>query len=204
MKTLTHENVFVEDRLFATLDTTTRKFSLPNKQEILLVDTVGFIRKIPHTLVASFKSTLEEAVFTDILLHLVDVSHPMAEEQARATCQVLNELGASDRPIITVLNKIDACQDKSILMKFRAEYPRTVAISALTQEGIPELIDLMMQEVSKLRKVLNLRIPQSEYAVVSQLLREGNILHSEYEENDILLTVEIPFQIEHLVKKYQR
>ncbi|MBX9923547.1 MAG: GTPase HflX [Rhabdochlamydiaceae bacterium] len=204
MRALTHENVLVEDRLFATLDTTTRKFSLPNKQEILLVDTVGFIRKIPHTLVASFKSTLEEAVFTDILLHLVDVSHPMAEEQAKATCEVLNELGAADRPIITVLNKIDACEDKSILMKFRAEYPRTVAISATTQEGVEELIDLMMQEVSKLRKVLNLQIPQSEYALVSQLLREGNIIHSEYEENDILLTVEIPFQIEHLVKKYER
>ncbi len=204
MRALTHENVLVEDRLFATLDTTTRKFSLPNKQDILLVDTVGFIRKIPHTLVAAFKSTLEEAVFTDILLHLVDVSHPMAEEQARATCQVLKELGAADRPIITVLNKMDACEDKSILMKFRAEYPRTVAISALTQEGISELIELMTQEVSKLRKVVHLKIPQSDYALVSQLLREGNIMHSDYEENDILLTVEIPFQIEHLVKKYQR
>jgi GTP-binding protein HflX len=204
MKALTKEDVLVEDRLFATLDTTTRKFSFPNKQDILLVDTVGFIRKIPHTLVAAFKSTLEEAVYTDILIHLIDVSHPMAEEQAEATYQVLKELGASDRPIITVFNKIDACEDRLRLMKLRTKYPKTVSISALTGEGIPELIEMMMQEVSNLRKVVHLKIPQSQYALVSQLIRDGKVLHSEYEENDILMTVEIPRQIEHQVKLYLR
>ena len=204
MKALTKEEVLIEDRLFATLDTTTRKFSFPNKQDILLVDTVGFIRKIPHTLVAAFKSTLEEAVYTDILIHLIDVSHPMAEEQAEATYQVLKELGASDRPIITVFNKIDACEDRLRLMKLRTKYPKTVSISALTGEGISELVEMMMQEVSNLRKVVHLKIPQSQYALVSQLIRDGKVLHSEYEENDILMTVEIPRQIEHQIKPYLR
>ena len=202
MKALTHENVLIEDRLFATLDTTTRKFLLPNNQEILLVDTVGFIRKIPHTLVAAFKSTLEEAVYTDILIHLIDVSHNMAEEQAEATCQVLKELGALDTPIITVFNKIDACEDPLLLLKLKAKYPRTVGISALTGEGVKELVERMIEEVSNLRKVICLRIPQSQYALVSQLIRDGRVLSSDYEENDILLKVEIPFQIEHLVKPY--
>ena len=108
LNALTKADVFVEDKLFATLDTTTRKFILPNRQEILLVDTVGFIRKIPHTLVTAFKSTLEEAINTDILLHLVDVSNPQAELQAEATLHVLKELKADQRPVITVLNKVDA------------------------------------------------------------------------------------------------
>ena len=100
--------MLVEDKLFATLDTTTRKFVLPNRQEILLIDTVGFIRKIPHMLVAAFKSTLEEAVYADILLHLIDVSHPKAEPKPKRRCT----FSKSSRPrpaIITVLNKIDAC-----------------------------------------------------------------------------------------------
>lgn len=202
MKALTQEEVLVEDKLFATLDTTTRKFTLPNKQDILLVDTVGFIRKIPHTLVAAFKSTLEEAIFTDILIHLIDVSHPMAEEQAQATAEVLEELGAKDRPIITVFNKIDAAEDNLTLLKLRTKYPNNVAISALTGEGIPLLIESMIQEISNLRKVVHLKIPQSDYALVSQLIREGKVVSSEYEENDILMTIEIPSQMEHLVKKY--
>jgi GTPase len=204
MKALTAENVLIEDKLFATLDTTTRKFLLPNNQEILLVDTVGFIRKIPHTLVAAFKSTLEEAVFTDILIHLIDVSHPMAVEQAEATCLVLEELGAADRPIITVFNKIEVCENKLNLLKLKEKYPRTVAISALTGEGIDELVEKMVEELSNLRKVVDLKVPQSEYALVSQLIRDGKVLNSEYEENDIILKVEISHQIEHLVKPYLR
>ena len=130
LNALTGAGVLVEDKLFATLDTTTRKFVLPNKQEILLIDTVGFIRKIPHTLVAAFKSTLEEALYADILLHLIDVSHPKAEEQAQETIKVLKELGATDQPILTVLNKIDQAS-RAAALKLRIKYPKTVGISAL-------------------------------------------------------------------------
>ncbi len=202
MRSLTGADVYVENKLFATLDTTTRKFTLPSKQEILFVDTVGFIRKIPHTLVAAFKSTLEEAVHTDILLHLIDVSHPMAEEQAEATLEVLKELGAEDRPVITVLNKIDACENKEIVNKFRLKYPKTVCLSALTKEGIDDLIGKITEEIANLRKVVKLRIPQSEYKLVSDLMREGTVFDSDYEENDVLLTVEIPLHKEYLIKPY--
>jgi GTP-binding protein HflX len=199
LKALTQADVLVEDKLFATLDTTTRKFTLPNRQEILLIDTVGFIRKIPHALVAAFKSTLEEAVHTDILLHLIDVSHPKAEEQAEATMQVLKELGAEDRPIVTVLNKIDACENPNILSKFRVQYPKTIAISATEGTGFDDLMEMMMKEVSLLRKVVNCRIPQSHYALVSELMREGRVISCEYEENDILIKLEIPGRLEHKV-----
>jgi GTP-binding protein HflX len=199
LKALTQADVLVEDKLFATLDTTTRKFVLPNKQEILLIDTVGFIRKIPHTLVAAFKSTLEEAVHTDILLHLIDVSHPKAEEQAEATMQVLKELGAEKHPMITVLNKIDLCENPVIKAKFRVKYPKTVQISAKDGTGFDELLDLMMKEISLLRKVVTVRIPQSHYVLVSELMREGRVIQCDYEENDILLKAEIPARLEHKI-----
>ncbi|MBS0647790.1 MAG: GTPase HflX [Verrucomicrobia bacterium] len=202
LNALTKADVFVEDKLFATLDTTTRKFILPNRQEILLVDTVGFIRKIPHMLVAAFKSTLEEAVHTDILLHLVDVSNPMAELQAEATMHVLKEMKAEQRPIITVLNKIDACQDPGILHRFRMKYPKTVQISALTGQGFDHLMELMIQEIGALRKTYRLRVPQSHYSLVSELMREGKVIQCDYEDNDILIQVEIPSRLESKVKPF--
>ncbi|MCB1135819.1 MAG: GTPase HflX, partial [Chlamydiia bacterium] len=130
LNTFTDAGVFAEDKLFATLDTTTRKTTLPNNQEALLIDTVGFIRKLPHLLVAAFKSTLEESVFADILLHVVDASHPNAEEQARATMEVLHELKADGRPIITVLNKVD--RDDPVVRRnvtrLTLQYPHTVPV----------------------------------------------------------------------------
>lgn len=202
LKALTQADVLVEDKLFATLDTTTRKFTLPNRQEILLIDTVGFIRKIPHTLVAAFKSTLEEAVHTDILLHLVDVSHPKAEEQAESTMAVLKELGAEEHPIITVLNKIDQCENPATLSKFRVKYPKTVAISAVSGTGFDDLMEIMMKEISLLRKVVSCRIPQSHYGLVSELMREGRVISCEYEENDILIKLEIPGRLEYKVQPF--
>ncbi len=203
LNTLTQAGVLVEDKLFATLDTTTRKFSLPNHQQILLVDTVGFIRKIPHTIVAAFRSTLEESAYTDILLHLIDVNHPLAEEHAETTYQVLKELKVEGQPIITVLNKIDICENKLRVKKLKLKYHHTVEISALNREGIDELLDLMMEELSKLRKTVSLRIPQSHYALVSELMHEGRVIHHDYEGNDILLTIEIPQNLEHKIKQFE-
>ena len=192
LNALTDAGIFVEDKLFATLDTTTRKFTLGNKQDILLIDTVGFIRKLPHLLVAAFRSTLEEAVQADILLHLIDASHPMAEEQAAATFDVLEELGAKDKSIITVLNKIDACPDKSMINRLRIKYPKNVQISALKREGFDELLHKMEEELSHKRQIVNFRIPQSDYAIVSEVTRKGHVLHQEYDGNDVLLRVEVP------------
>lgn len=203
LKALTDADVLVEDKLFATLDTTTRKFVLPNKQAILLIDTVGFIRKIPHQLVAAFKSTLEEAVQADILLHLIDASSPNAEMQAEATFEVLKELGAEKRPMITVLNKVDQCENKTQILRLKFKYPKTVEISALHRTGFDPLMDAMVREISLLRKLVKLRVPQSHYALVSDVMRLGKVLSVDYEGNDILLEVEIPQHLESKVAHFR-
>lgn len=202
LNALTDAEVLVEDKLFATLDPTTRKFILPNKQSILLIDTVGFIRKIPHQLVAAFRSTLEEAVQADILLHLIDVSNPQAETQAEATFDVLKELGALNHPMITCLNKVDKVEDRTMILRMKFKYPKTVEIAALTRQGFDELMDRMIQEISLLRKVVKLRIPQSHYALVSEVQREGKVLSCEYEDNDVLLEAEIPQHLERKISHF--
>lgn len=202
LNALTDAKVFVEDKLFATLDTTTRKYTLPNNQEILLIDTVGFIRKLPHLLVAAFKSTLEEALQSDILLHLIDISHPMAEEQAATTHEILKELNAENKPIITVLNKMDLCQDPKIIQRMRILYPKSLAISALNHTGFQELQEMMVHELNKRRTIVHLKIPQSEYHKVSEVMRLGNILNQDYEENDVLLRVDIPQSLAGKLKNY--
>ena len=199
---MTAAGVLSEDKLFATLDTTTRKFTLPNHQNVVLIDTVGFIRKTPTTLIAAFKSTLEESLYTDILLHVVDASHPLAEEQAETTMRILEELGAENKPVITVLNKIDQAEDRTIAYKLKLAYPRTVSISALTGEGMEELSQMMMESLDLLRHVCHLRIPQSHYDLVSELMREGRVIKCEYEENDVMLTVDIPSRLMHKVKEF--
>jgi GTP-binding protein HflX len=202
LNALTHAGVFVEDKLFATLDTTTRKFTLPNNQDILLIDTVGFIRKLPHLLVAAFKSTLEEAVQADILLHLIDVSHPLAMQQAETTLEVLKELNAGDKPIITVFNKVDKPETLEQIQRLRLKYPKTVQISALNEVGFEDLQAIMIEELSKTRRTLKLRIPQSDYNIVTEVIRVGQILAQDYEDNDVLIRVSIPTAYVGKLKQY--
>lgn len=201
LNALTHAQVFVENKLFATLDTTTRKFKLSNNQEILLIDTVGFIRKLPHLLVAAFKSTLEEALYADVLLHLVDVSHPMAEEQAETTFEVLKELNAGDKPILTLLNKMDLCTDKSMIERMRIKYRKTLPISALNRTGFHELEEMVIEELANQRKTVWMRIPQENYKIVTDIVRVGQVLKQDYEENDVILRVSIPVS---LIGKYRQ
>ncbi len=203
LNALTQADVLVEDKLFATLDPTTRKFTLPNNEAVLMTDTVGFIRKLPHTLVAAFRSTLEAALHDDVLLHLVDVSHPLAEEHAKTTRQLLKDLDAQDESIITVLNKIDLCTDRSMIDRLRILYPKTVAISATERSGFDELAQMMMQELAQRRVVVKLKIPQSEYALVAVLKREGRVLYEEYEQNDVIIRAEVPIVLLHRLDSYR-
>lgn len=203
LNALTQAGVLAEDRLFATLDSITRRFVLPNGQPILLVDTVGFIRKIPHQLVAAFRSTLEEAVQADILLHLIDVSNPNVFTQAETTLEVLKELGAAKHPMITVLNKVDRAENRALVHQMKIQYPKTVEISALEKTGFDILLDRMIAEISALRKKVHLRVPQSQYALVSAVMKEGKVLSCEYEENDILLEVEIPRHLENKIAQFE-
>lgn len=204
LNSLTDAGVLSEDKLFATLDTTTRRFQLPNHQNVLLIDTVGFIRKLPHKLVDAFRSTLEESVYTDILLHVVDVSHPEALEHAAESIRVLEGIGAKDKPIITVINKVDKIEDKKNLEELRYRYPDTVVISTVTKQGYEDLYRLMIEKMQSLRKVLELRIPQSHYHIATELMKEGRVLETEYEGNDILLTIEIPQSLEYKALPYKK
>lgn len=200
---LTGSAVFVEDKLFATLDTTTRKWTLKNHQEALLIDTVGFIRKLPHLLVAAFKSTLEEAVEADILIHLIDATHPMAEEQASTTLEVLKELGAGKKPIITALNKIDQAVDPERLARLRMNYPKSVLISAKNKMGFDLLEERVVEELGRQRVPMKVLIPQSEYALVSAVLRSGTVFSQEYVDNDLLLTVDVPRALASTLAAYE-
>ncbi len=199
---LTADNVLVEDKLFATLDTTTRQLYLPNNQKTLLIDTVGFIRKIPTTLVAAFKSTLEEAVKTDILIHVIDASSKYAIEQSKETKKILEELGAKKIPTITVFNKIDECETKQNILKLKVLYPHNVSISAAKKQNLDQLLEKMEEMISKLRVTLDLKIPQSHYKIISSLLKEGRTINIEYIGNDILMKVEIPAHLEHAVHQF--
>jgi GTP-binding protein HflX len=202
LNALTGSDVLVEDKLFATLDTTARGYQLPNRSKIVFVDTVGFIRKLPHNLIKAFKSTLEEVAYTDVLIHLLDCSKKGSLERYKATEEVLKEIGIKDKPIITVLNKIDLVTHKESLRRFNVLYPNLVGISALTHEGFDELLAALELEVSKFGKIVNLKINQSNYQLVDEIIREGTVLNTEYEDNFILIKAQIPEQLTSKIKPF--
>jgi GTPase len=196
---LSGADVLAEDKLFATLDPTTRRIELPDGQPLLLTDTVGFVRNLPHRLVEAFKATLEEAVLSDFLIHVLDASAPEIYAFYETTLAVLNELNAADKPTVIVLNKIDLiADDEDRLHELKSHFdPSAVFISITTGEGIPELInrlaDMMVDRVSRLR----LRIPQARQDLMALLHREGKIVNHDYEGNDILMTAVIPHALRH-------
>jgi GTP-binding protein HflX len=188
---LSGSEVFVEDRLFATLDPTTRVVPLSAANEILMTDTVGFIRKLPHHLVASFKSTLEEITEADLLLHVVDVSSKTFEEQIKVVNDTLGELGADERPTLMVFNKIDLLFDRTVLQTLATEYPNRVFISAARGINILGLKDevLRLLETEFVEELF--RIPQNQQKLISQLHSAGEVLDRTYEENDVILRMRI-------------
>ena len=188
---LSGSEVFVEDRLFATLDPTTRVVPLNAANEILMTDTVGFIRKLPHHLVASFKSTLEEITEADLLLHVVDVSSKTFEEQIKVVNDTLGELGADERPTLMVFNKIDLLVDRTILQTLATEYPNRVFISAARGINILGLKDevLRLIETEFIEELY--RIPQNQQKLISQLHSAGEVHDRTYEENDVILRMRI-------------
>jgi len=202
LNALTGAQVLVEDKLFATLDTTARGYQLPNRSKIVLVDTVGFIRKLPHALVKAFRSTLEEVCYTDVLIHLVDGSQKGALERFEATMVVLKELKVEDKPMIIVVNKIDLLERKETLNRFKVLFKNMIGISTVTKEGFEELLSAMEKEASKFGKTIYLRIDQSQYPLVDEILREGVVLSTDYDENDILLEAQVPEHLEQKVSPY--
>ena len=189
---LTGETVLAEDKLFATLDSTTRKVDLPQKQQILLSDTVGFIKKLPHQLVAAFKATLEEVLEADLLLHIVDASHPEAEAQIAAVNVVLGELEATDIPMFMVFNKIDRLKSDEELHILQCQYPDALPISAQRGDGIPALIDALAHRFAEHGTDLSLCIPYIEGKVLDLLHKHGIVLDIKYATEAVYVEVRLP------------
>jgi GTP-binding protein HflX len=185
--------VLAEDKLFATLDPTARKLRLPNNQNILISDTVGFLRKLPHHLVESFKATLEEVVEADLLLHVVDASHPQAQDQAKAVEIVLKELDAWGKPTLVALNKIDKLEiGATALEKFQREFDRPVPISAKTGENLDSLRDEIANRLKDRRVDVTLSIPQDRAKTIALVYRSGYVTAREMEDGNVILRAQIP------------
>ena len=187
---LTHAGVLEEDKLFATLDPTTRNLTLPSKQEILLTDTVGFIRKLPHHLVQAFRSTLEEAKYADIVLHVVDASNEQMDEQMYVVYETLADLDAMQKPIITAFNKQDLLENEETLRDFKAE--RILSISAKTGQGL-EALQVTIAEILREQKIEIEHVYSYAEAGKIQLIRKyGELLEEEYREDGIFVKGYIP------------
>jgi GTP-binding protein HflX len=199
MNALTDAGAKVEDRLFRTLDTLTRRWELGNGRHVLLSDTVGFIRDLPHHLVASFRATLEEAIHADLLLHLVDASRPQADEQVAAVNDVLDEIGAADKPTLLLLNKADAIVDQSLLTILRKHHPDALLISAKTGAGLERLRDAVDEQMQGDRRRLTLSLPAQNGKALRFLERFADILDQQFDNGRAILDVRIPPRaLEHL------
>ncbi len=195
LNALSGADVLVKDMLFATLDTTTRKIELPDGQPLLITDTVGFVRNLPHRLVEAFKATLEEAVLADFLIHVLDATAIEIERFHVTTLEVLKELGAEDKRVITVLNKIDLVTDPDVLMMLDRVFPEALRLSAVARTGFEDLLRSCSEVLADRIRRCHYRIPQHRADLVSQLHRDAKILSTDYEDNDILVTAVVPASI---------
>jgi GTP-binding protein HflX len=192
LNALSGADVMAKDMLFATLDTTTRRIDLPDGQPLLLTDTVGFVRNLPHRLVEAFKATLEEAVLADFLIHVLDATSPEIERFHRTTLEVLDELGAEGKPTITVLNKIDLVEDPEQIASLARMFPDAMRISAFTRAGLDQLLDACSAALADRVRCLDYRIPQQRADLVGLLHRDAKVLSTDYEGNDILVRAVVP------------
>ncbi len=197
LNTLTNAGVLEEDKLFATLDPTTRVLDLPGKQQILLTDTVGFIRKLPHHLIEAFKSTLEEAKYADIILHVVDASNPQRDDHMYVVYETLRQLGVSNKKIITLFNKQDLCLDKEQLRDFQADY--VLNISAKKGEGLEELKSLLEQVLVEDHVYIERIYPYDQMSKLTKLRNYGKIVEEEYLAEGVSIKAYVPMEAYNLV-----
>jgi GTP-binding protein HflX len=192
---LANAGLLAQDKLFATLDPTTRRLKLPNGSEVLLTDTVGFVRKLPHRFVEAFKATLEEAVVSEFLIHVVDCSNPDAIEHIKTTFKVLEELGADNKKIIMVMNKVDSINDDAQFYELKSLYPEAVWTSARTGAGLDELLARIEAMISDSSKLMKLLIPHSEYKAVAELHKLGAITLQRDVDNGVEILARVPIRL---------
>jgi GTPase len=193
---LTGADVVAENKLFATLDPTTRSLTLPNRQRLLLTDTVGFLRKLPHTLIESFKATLEEVVEADLLIHVVDLSHPRVDEHIEAVDTVVKELGAFGKQTLMVFNKIDALANDEMIGVYTSRFPGSVAISARKGTGVSGLVQALQDELGAWRLQSRFRIPLSESGLIAEIHRVGHVLELRYEGEFAVIVAHTPPELQ--------
>jgi GTP-binding protein HflX len=201
LNALASADVFVENKLFATLDPRARRRKLPSQREIVLSDTVGFIRKLPHSLVAAFRATLEEINEADLLLLVADAAHDAVEEHIRAVYDVLDEIHALGKPMIFVFNKIDIADPGRVNLLLCGPGIRT-AVSAKTCQGLDLLLAEIDEQLAAKNSRVHLRIPQSQARLVARIHSTGRVLSEEYEGNEIILEAEIDRATEGIVKQF--
>ncbi len=192
LNALAGAEVFVEDKLFATLDPTIRRVALTGGRELLLADTVGFISRLPHQLVAAFRATLEEVTKADVLVHVVDAAHPQREEQMVAARRVLAELGCADKEMITAFNKCDLVEDRTYLEERLAREAHGVAISARDGEGLEELLHLIGERLEQSLVPVELVVPWRAQGLVAEAHARGRVLSEEFGEDGIALNARVP------------
>lgn len=190
---LTDAGVLEEDKLFATLDPTTRVLKLPGRQEILLTDTVGFIRKLPHHLIEAFKSTLEEAKYADYIIHVVDSSNPQMEKQMHIVYETLSDLEVKDKPVVTLFNKQDKRTDDEPLRDMKADY--VLHISAAKGEGLDEVKELLCELLRENKILLERLVSYQDAGIIQQIRKQGELLKEEYRPEGIYIEAYVPMQL---------
>ena len=188
-KAITGAEVYIKDQLFATLDTTIRKLDLDSSHEILLSDTVGFIRKLPHNLVASFKSTLKEVLEADLILVVLDISSPQIKDHVNTIADVLKEMGANEIPIIQALNKVDLISDGKMIEKLQRSFPEAVTISAQNHLKLSDIKQRIIQMMESNYKTVDLQFSYNDGRIISQVQKGVEVLEREYEEDSVRLKI---------------
>lgn len=203
LNALAQANVYAADQLFATLDPTTRRVALPSRSEVLFSDTVGFIQKLPTDLVAAFRATLEEITEANLILHVVDVTHRNASEQAATVTETLEQIGATHAPLLVALNKIDLLPEPDAVQELLAQYPNSLGLSAKTGQGLPALLARVEGVLQLARPSMELLIPYNRGDLVSLMHEKAIIQQEKHQAEGTYLEVRVPEQLQDLVKPYQ-
>ncbi len=201
LNALTDSDVVAQDRLFSTLDPTARRFILPNNQKVVFVDTVGVLHDLPHHLIEAFKATLEEVVEADLLVHVLDASSPITAELSQAVYEVLEEIGIHDKPIVTLLNKIDKVPDKGLVDRLKKQFENSIAVSALHKENLDELVRRISMILFASLVYVKASIPQSEAKLLNQVYREAGIIKREFKGDQVYLEADMPARLKNLLDK---
>jgi len=192
---LSDADVYVADQLFATLDPTTRRIESPGGRQLLMTDTVGFIQKLPPTLIAAFRATLEEITDADLLLHVVDISHPNALAQGKVVRETLEEIGAQDLPVVTALNKIDLLADGRVVLDQLDDFERGVAISAISGEGVSTLLSVIEEEMYEQLSPICVSLPYKEGQLISLFHEQGIVEQIEHLESGVTIRGRLPSRL---------